>query len=954
MPADFKAPGRDVTFAWVFGTRPRPSNHPFRLLIDGQKRFEFRLSADASWKAAGVAGGQFRFDSVYEDAANSKYGYARVTIPDKWLTPGKPLRMRLEADMIDDTVFPRTYMHTDTVAALRAGPRDVFSRLVAGTQPDESLRLSVAARLAWAGKEVELQGGGKVLVRGQLAPADDKKISGATLSVPRSAGVTPEMAKDPFIILVDGKAVDRGSVSSHLLAAPDLIKRYRQVLDAVQRGQVKEDKLRDAAMVLARGELLVNLFGIGRGDIVQRAGTPEEACAALADALTAFDKPGDSFAARRQSMHSAYISRADGSGQIYVLYVPPDYDPAKKWPVVLGLHGAGGSFGGVGKSAKPSPFLRINVDGRGIRGSYEALSELDVLEALADVKKHYNIEPDRVAISGSSMGGMGTWKLACRYPDLFCAAAPDYGGAGGLHLENLANVPVWNFHDDVDWVVPIDCSREAVGRLRELGSPVIHTETSGGGHSSMRADPAWDRPGWLISQRRDPFPASVSYFTSTATRGRAYWLEILEFDDPNRVASFRAKAVGNQVFLDLDNVELLAVRLPAKLFDATAALTISIDHAPLRVEPPLPARVFVAPATQPSRGKFQIVRDDPRKPLPYRPYTAGGMNVMYTCGEPLLIVKGTGGGDAAMLKAIDKLCDRIATNCPPWNEMPLGRIPIKADVDITADDVAERNLIIVGPASANRYLARIIGKLPVAESGDAVKFGGETYSCARGGYGLFYYSPEAPKRYIVVMSGPNAERFEQVMWDHVADQMTEDNPFGLIVASARHVAWNKQWQPAAGAFDAERLPAAFAKWYTWRNLENAAIQRAVGADFVVRRYYGQTQPDEAAWDVTAARWHDLRTFSGGRQYVLLSDVSGEELLDIIKTISADPKKSLGIWPAVSPGQIQAGRRYVIAGDLIALSTPRKKNLPNVRRVYVNVFESMRRISRLPDEGRSGA
>ena len=273
--ADFKATGRDVTFAWVLGTRPRPSKNPLRLLIDGQKRFEFPISTEASWKVEGLVGGQFRFDSLFEDAMKSKYGYARVTIPDKWLTPGKPLRMRLEADMVDSTVFPRTFSHTDAVAELRAGPRSVFIRLVAGIQPNETLRLSVAARPTWDGKQVELHGGGKALVRGRLALADDKKIAEATLLVPRSAGVTPEMAKEPFIILVDGKPVDRASISPVVLTAPALIDRYHQVADAVRRGQVKEKKLRDAAT--AGGAPDVELIIVPNADhVYKRQETPFE------------------------------------------------------------------------------------------------------------------------------------------------------------------------------------------------------------------------------------------------------------------------------------------------------------------------------------------------------------------------------------------------------------------------------------------------------------------------------------------------------------------------------------------------------------------------------------------------------------------------------------------------------------------------------------------------------
>src|SRR4051794_4322852 len=121
----------------------------------------------------------------------------------------------------------------------------------------------------------------------------------------------------------------------------------------------------------------------------------------------------------------------------YLLYLPPEYgkDPKKTWPVILFLHGSGEK--GDGKSEinkvklhgppkvvehkKDFPFIVISpqcpTDQRGWRP--EPLAAL-----VDDVLANYKADPDRVYLTGLSLGGFGTWSLAARHPDKFAAIAP--------------------------------------------------------------------------------------------------------------------------------------------------------------------------------------------------------------------------------------------------------------------------------------------------------------------------------------------------------------------------------------------------------------------------------------------------------------------------------------------------------------------------------------------------
>jgi predicted peptidase len=139
-----------------------------------------------------------------------------------------------------------------------------------------------------------------------------------------------------------------------------------------------------------------------------------------------------------------YRSAVDQSEQPYALYVPKSYDPARRYPLVVSLHeeesnhvvnlervfGIPPRYGESGLQALSTlPALR-DVDylvvcpfGRGTMG-YQGIAEQDVYDVLADVKRRYPVDEDRVYLTGASMGGGGALWLALTRPDVWAAVAP--------------------------------------------------------------------------------------------------------------------------------------------------------------------------------------------------------------------------------------------------------------------------------------------------------------------------------------------------------------------------------------------------------------------------------------------------------------------------------------------------------------------------------------------------
>lgn len=130
---------------------------------------------------------------------------------------------------------------------------------------------------------------------------------------------------------------------------------------------------------------------------------------------------------------------------------------------------------------------------------------LAAMGMLDDVLKEYPADPQRVYLTGLSMGGYGCWDAAMRWPERFAALAPVCGGGDETLADRLASLPVWAAHGDADNVVPVARSRNMIAAIKKAGGHPIYTELKGVGHNSWT--PAYADPNglvpWLFEQSRE-------------------------------------------------------------------------------------------------------------------------------------------------------------------------------------------------------------------------------------------------------------------------------------------------------------------------------------------------------------------------------------------------------------------------------------------------------------------
>jgi predicted peptidase len=203
------------------------------------------------------------------------------------------------------------------------------------------------------------------------------------------------------------------------------------------------------------------------------------------------------------------VSGSIGNIKDYLLYVPDTYNSnkTKKWPLVIFLHGIG-EIGtnvnelknvGLPKVVKGKQFVMLAPQCTANWWNSDVLQKF-----LNQVKTLYNIDINRIYLTGLSMGGYGAWDWSEHQPTQFAAVVPICGGGTTSLACSLKNKPVWAFHNANDPTVNVKNSRDMVKAIKACGGKLIkYTENSTGGHD------AWTKAyansalyTWMLAQKK--------------------------------------------------------------------------------------------------------------------------------------------------------------------------------------------------------------------------------------------------------------------------------------------------------------------------------------------------------------------------------------------------------------------------------------------------------------------
>lgn len=495
----------------------------------------------------------------------------------------------------------------------------------------------------------------------------------------------------------------------------------------------------------------------------------------------AFHEPSMLYDGLRGMVLRSYENHQMQRLQPYTAYVPQEYDGENPWPLMILLHGSGGDYRNIisdvheGQELETNPMLIANA-GAFMHQEYRHMAVEDVLGVLADMKRKYNVDPNRVYVQGISLGGRGCIEMAALRPGVFAAASPQ--GVYGIfqqaadpvdflqmkpytrwqlarwdlrsYLPNASGVPMQIIYGHRDRTTPALNALVFKHLLEYYHGGQAEALGFDAPHNITYPQYKWsDTRKWLLKHKRGPMPRSVHARTPALRYNRFGWVTVEAMEDYWKLAEIRAKRLKHVITVQqAENVKRF------RIIPETPVSYLIIEKQRLGValngdEPP--ATEIIASRDAKGRWSADWIRPprskrDVRDPNTLRKAHGRSGPIWDFCFQPVAIVYGTGGSqrETADLKQIAEHLQRMDHT---WGEPPW---PIVKDTDVTDRMKRRRNLILIGDTRSNALLKgydwpfdTVAGELPMLE-GKTIKDPAILQ--------FIWPSPFARQRYVYVVS----------------------------------------------------------------------------------------------------------------------------------------------------------------------------------------------------------
>lgn len=475
----------------------------------------------------------------------------------------------------------------------------------------------------------------------------------------------------------------------------------------------------------------------------------------------------------------AFASRVDGSPQPYGLVIPKDLDRTKPAPLYVWLHGRGDKQTDLhflheratsqGQIAPPDGIV-VHPFGRQCLG-FKSAGEIDVLEAVEHVQKHYQIDPDRIVLIGFSMGGAGAWHLGAHYTDRWCAVSPGAGfaetaqyiklapenyppayeqrlwGAYDVpgYVRNLFNVPVLAYSGEND--KQIQAARVMEAAFTREGRTLDHRIGPGVEHKYEPATLAKLMADLrqIAAQGRNRKPNEVHLQTQTLRYSKQAWVEVRALGEHWRDTRVDAQ-IRDDGALTLHTKNVMALRVAPPV----AVRSLQVDGQ--AVAPPPDAKPDQVFELRRTNDQWTIVPSTTAssRPRGKTPGQQGPIDDAFL--EPFLVVLPRSKGKS---RDVDHWVELEYLHLEDrWRSVFRGELPTKGDDEVTDDDIAQRHLVLFGDPESNAVIRRLHGRLPINWPNGQIQVGDRRFPADRHLPLMIYPNPLNPEKYVVLNSGP--------------------------------------------------------------------------------------------------------------------------------------------------------------------------------------------------------
>lgn len=558
---------------------------------------------------------------------------------------------------------------------------------------------------------------------------------------------------------------------------------------------------------------------------------------------------------RGKIANRGYHSDASLIPQGYAIYLPEDYDPSRPTPLYVALHGGssnGNLFLGVvlGNNMdwltynqhlwdEFTPLYKPNWIVVAPTGFGQMLwrwqAEQDVLDVIADVQKHYNVDPNQIVLGGLSNGGIGAYTIGMRHAWRFStvmamAGAPSWlmyapcpcDGLdrenvmrySGMHLtENSFNTDWRSYHGRVD-PGPMRPAfvQQFEEHVHELGLPARITWYNTGHDILNICHQRGNIYNTLAPVHRNPHPREVRLVTGDYRAARQHWLTVTRITEYPRLARLKGVVDGDTVRVETSNTTAFEVDLRDVPVEGEN-LTLVVDGDEVHRGPRGPLGHVAAVVRRDGHWQLGYV-EDPEGRLVKRAGLAGPINDAYY--GRMIHVYGT--RDAAAEAGLRAAAERGARGWVLWSWDI--RQQVVKDTEVTDAMMRDATVVLYGTAESNAVLERMRDRLPIRIERDAVVVGTTRYAGPDVGVRFIYPNPLSEGRYVIVQGGVTTDAVARGngIPEFLPDWFVYDrNTFRRSRGQSRHAApsaparasgfFDENWQLRSVTADARELPA---------------------------------------------------------------------------------------------------------------------------------------------------
>lgn len=474
---------------------------------------------------------------------------------------------------------------------------------------------------------------------------------------------------------------------------------------------------------------------------------------------------------------STFISKIDGSLQYFA--VAPQLQARRGGALFFSVHGAGVEAIGQARAYLKKDWGNLVAPtNRRPRGfNWEDWGRLDALEVLSIAKTEFLPDPNRIYLTGHSMGGHGTWFLGATYPDKWAAIAPcsgyptlkGYGSADGLIPDssrspmerlllrsgnqsdvlslatNYKKLGVYILHGDADPVVSVGYARQMRALLGGFQPDMAYYEYPGGVHWFGNQCVDWPAIFYyfsrhMINQEMD----TVDFKTSNPGISATYrWCSIYQQLKPLDFSRILLNRDRKHNTIDGTSLNIKVLSIALKDFNQELPLRITLDGAPALIFDHVALTDTLYLLKDKNLWQF-VSKPALRQKGPHR---YGTFKDAFR--NRMVFVYGTAGSKEETEQNLNK----AKYDAENWYYRGNGSVDIIADRAFISERYADRNIILYGNASNNKAWASLLKDCPIQVSNGHLKMGDQSWNSDHLGAYFIWPSPLSDYNAIGVVAG---------------------------------------------------------------------------------------------------------------------------------------------------------------------------------------------------------